>query len=74
MIYAQRAISGAHIPAHASAMVPMFALMKKNTLTQNVVNAFVVQKTAYQIKFGTKQFVPVFAAQQFALIISTGTT
>jgi len=74
MIYAQRAISGAHIPAHASAMVPMFALMNTITSTQNVVNAFVVQMTAYQIKFGTKHFVPVFAAQQSAQIISTGTT
>jgi hypothetical protein len=74
MTYAQRAISGALILAHVSAMVPMFALMNKNTSTQNVVNAFAVQITAYKIKFGTKQFVPVFAAQQSALIISTGMT
>ena len=49
MTYAQRAISGALILAHVSAMVPMFALMNKNTSTQNVVNAFVVQITAYKI-------------------------
>lgn len=55
-------------------MVPMFALMKHNTSTQNFVHAFVFQRSAHQILFGTKQFVPVFAAQQSALIISTGTT